>query len=765
MARSPAVGSADQGRSGRAAGPASPAAPARETFLDVVRAVAIVRVVAWHTFGVAAITYVVAAIPAMFFVTGSLLAKSFGRRSVRIVLADRFRRLLVPLWGFGLVAWVAMAVAAAHTGTGLPLHRALVWVFPLADPAGTGWEGGWLSSHLWYVRTVVWLLLAGPLLLRAVRARPRLTFAVLVAAVFALDLLARSSTVIAVGHRVVWGAGDLALYAVFLVAGFLHRDGALRQVTRRGWLVVAVVAGLAAAGWRLTQPVPLGVVNNSHPLHLFVGTGWLALALALQQPLARLGTRPVAGRLVRAIGARSLTIYLWHTAAIILAANVLDATGIDGATAHPVALAVLTVAGILIAVHLFGWIEDLAARRAPRGTRPPLRVLSRPALALATAAAVTGVVVVAPSTGPEGLPEAAASVRSARRPPVPSRPPPPPTFAASPANEPAPADVELSAPAERRLVARLDGVLQAWAERTGVAGALVGVAGPTLLWQGATGARPDTGSPLGVADRIELASLTKLFTATAVHRLADQNRIDLAAPLPELRSLPSFPYELEITVEQLLRHTSGLVNYLDTYQYTVAPDSIDSPEAAVMASVRHPLAHDPGADYLYSSTNFLVLGLLVEQVSGRPLTEVFGDELFGPLGMRDTVHRPPTPAWPRGGTAGVDTTLTDLLNAGAGILRGHAGLSAGAYAAMTDVDVRSGFGPGTFGFCPCRLDDAGRPKFFGLGYYGATTMLVYASSVDLIIAVDLAESLGVNGGYAAVETLFEMIEEAALAAS
>src|SRR5918998_1998454 len=103
----------------------------RETFLDVVRAVAIVRVIAWHAFGLAAITYVVAAMPAMFFVTGSLLAKSLGRRSTRTVLVDRFRRLLIPLWAFGLVAWLAMALVAIWSNDPLPLHQALAWIFPL----------------------------------------------------------------------------------------------------------------------------------------------------------------------------------------------------------------------------------------------------------------------------------------------------------------------------------------------------------------------------------------------------------------------------------------------------------------------------------------------------------------------------------------------------------------------------------------------------------------------------------------------------------
>jgi CubicO group peptidase (beta-lactamase class C family)/peptidoglycan/LPS O-acetylase OafA/YrhL len=758
-------------------------APARrEAFLDVVRAVAIVRVIAWHAFGLAAITYVVAAMPAMFFVSGSLLAQSFGRRRTRTVLVDRFRRLLVPLWAFGLVAWGAMAVAAWRTGTPLPIHRALAWIFPLTDPVGSSWEGGWLSSHLWYLRTVTWLFLLAPLLLRAVRARPRLTILVLVAAVFALDVVDRHGTTLPFGHRGLWGAGDVVLYSVFLLMGFLHRDGHLRTVTRRGWVAVALVAAVGAAAWRLTQPVPLGVVNNSHPLHLFVGLAWLAAALAVQQPLARLGATGLVGPAVRAIGKRALTIYLWHTAAIIVALNVLDARGVDGPVAHPVGLVVLTALGVVVAIQLFGWVEDIAARRrpvrpvrAPLPARPPwarhpapwaarapgrpLAVLGRPAVALAAVVAMAAVALLAPHVRPDGVPEAAAAVsRSSRRPPIPSKPPPAPTFEGEAAG---PAPEALTDQQESKLVARLDGLLQEWAERTGVEGALVGIAGPNLRWRGATGIRPDTGAAVTVTDRIELASLTKLFTAALVHRLADQGRIDLSAPLPEIRALPDFPYEYGITVEQLLDHTSGLVNYLDTALYVADESSIDGPVSGVMASVAEPLNAEPGEQYLYSSTNFLVLGLLLEDVTGRPLSDLFRDTFFGPLGMHDTIHRAPEPAWPRGGTAGIETSLPDLLTAGVGILRDHVGLSDEAYAAMTAVDPSSGFGPGTFGFCPCRLDGNGDPQFFAIGYYGATTLLAYAPSLDLTIAVDLVDSLGHNGGYDAVSTLFAMVEELA----
>jgi len=727
-----------------------------------------VRVIAWHAFGVAWITYVVAAMPAMFFVTGSLLAKSFGRRSARTVLVDRFRRLLVPLWAFGLVAWAVMAVGAWQTGTGLPLHRAVTWILPLADPVGTAWEGGWLSSHLWYLRTVVWLLLAAPLLLRALRRFPVLTLLAPIAAVFWLDVVTRRPGGLpfhtTVSYRLAWGAGDLALYSVFLMAGFLHRDGALRAITRRAWLALAVLCAIAAVAWRFTQPVPLGVVNNSHPMHLFVGAGWLALALAAQRPLARLGASRFARVPIRAVGARALTIYLWHTAAIIVAVNLLEVRNVGGPVAYPVGLAVLTGAGIYVAVHLFGWIEDLAAgRRRSRAAAPALRRPRSviPAVASLALAAVAGAVLLSPHVRPAGVSEAAAVSRSNRRPPIPSQPPPAPTFAAAdPAAVPAqPAPV--TPQTEGKVFDRLDELLVAWAERTAVEGAMVGVAGPTLRWTGATGSRPDTGVSVSADDRIDLASLTKLFTAALVHRFADDGRIDLASPVPVLASLPYFPYNLGITVEQLLSHTSGLINYLETDAYAADPDAVHDPVSGVMASVAHPLADDPGKAHLYSSTNYLLLGLLLEDLTGRRLSDLFRDIYFNPLGMRDTTHRAPAPTSPRGGTAGIETRLPDLLKAGQAILRDHVGLSVAAFAAMTAIDLDSGFGPGTFGFCPCHIDDAGARRFFGVGYYGATTLLAHAPALNLTIAVDLVDSLGHNGGYDTVFTLFEMLEEMA----
>ncbi|MFP5318684.1 MAG: serine hydrolase [Acidimicrobiia bacterium] len=763
----------------------APAATAeRELFLDTIRAIALLRVIAWHAFGVAAITYFVAAMPAMFFVSGSLLAKSMRRRPARTVLADRFRRLLVPLWAFGLVAWGVMALVARQQGTDLPLARAAAWVLPLADPRGTAWEGGWLSSHLWYLRTLTWLLLLSPLLFRAVRARRGVTLAVPVAAVFALDLLARDAS-LPFGDGVAWAVGDIALYSVFFLSGALHRDGVFARLRRPGWVALALVAGGVAVAWRLTQPVPLGVVNNSHPMHLFVGTAWLALAMAAQGGLARLATSRVTGPAVRAIGRRSLTIYLWHTAAIIVAVNALEWRNVEDPLGHSVGLVLLTALGVLLAVRLFGWVEDLAARRPRRPRRdarrsaaaaspspgPPPTVVFPRRIGVATTAAVAVAILLTAGTPPVAAPATEAATEApraaARRPPVPSRPPPAPVFEAR-SSGPSPGAGPTAALAEAPVVppqgpddlaSRLDEILAEWAADNRVNGALAGLSvGPQLRWTGAVGTRPDTARPVRPSDAVDLASLTKLFTATLVYRAAGAGLVDLSGPLPTLEALPEFPYWEGITVTQLLDHSSGLVNYRDTAAYAADPASIGDPVSAVMASVAEPRLATPGEANVYSSTNFLVLGVLLEQVTGRTFDQLLRDEFFGPLDLRSTVHLPPVPGEPRGATAGIVTNLADLLHAGVAILRDHVGLSDDAAARMTTIDAETGYGPGTFGFCPCRFDDWGVPRFFAVGYYGATTLLAYLPSIDMTLAIDLVDSLWEDDQYAPVTDLVERIE-------
>src|SRR5262245_31732140 len=117
--------------------PPGPQSTDRDSFLDVLRAVALVRVVVWHTYGAAWISYFIASLPVMFFVAGSLMARSLSHGQALDVLYRRFRRLLLPLW---VMAVVALAVMTAYDGathsaaSALSLRRLVWWVFPLWDP-------------------------------------------------------------------------------------------------------------------------------------------------------------------------------------------------------------------------------------------------------------------------------------------------------------------------------------------------------------------------------------------------------------------------------------------------------------------------------------------------------------------------------------------------------------------------------------------------------------------------------------------------------
>lgn len=134
----------------------------------------------------------------------------------------------------------------------------------------------------------------------------------------------------------------------------------------------------------------------------------------------------------------------------------------------------------------------------------------------------------------------------------------------------------------------------------------------------------------------DLASISKLFTATVAGRLVDEGRIDLAAPVVEY--LPEFagsdPAKAPVTVEQLLSHTSGMVAFTNLYDL---PDD----EARMAKVYAEPLRHEPGGGYEYSDLNLIVLAETLERVTGRALDDLVAEFVTGPLGMADTGYNPP----------------------------------------------------------------------------------------------------------------------------
>lgn len=133
--------------------------------------------------------------------------------------------------------------------------------------------------------------------------------------------------------------------------------------------------------------------------------------------------------------------------------------------------------------------------------------------------------------------------------------------------------------------------------------------------------------PAGPNTVYDAASLTKQFTAAALALLATQGKIDLSAPLS--RYLPQIPHAGEVTIAQLYGMTSG---YQDTGN---GSDDPTIPLATRITRVAaRPLLFQPGTRYNYSNTNYELLGLLIERVSGVPYATFVQTRIVDPLQLR-----------------------------------------------------------------------------------------------------------------------------------
>ncbi|MFC5285938.1 serine hydrolase domain-containing protein [Actinokineospora guangxiensis] len=147
--------------------------------------------------------------------------------------------------------------------------------------------------------------------------------------------------------------------------------------------------------------------------------------------------------------------------------------------------------------------------------------------------------------------------------------------------------------------------------------------------------------------RFRAASVTKTFVATVVLQLVGEGRLGLDDTVAE--HLPGLlPYPEPITVRQLLGHTSGVPRDMAHWS---GPEAVDTerwkrftPRQLVRAATDGvPLLFAPGTSFAYSNTGYTVLGMLVEEVTGRPLWVEVAARITVPLGLRDTefpTHQP-----------------------------------------------------------------------------------------------------------------------------
>jgi CubicO group peptidase (beta-lactamase class C family) len=178
----------------------------------------------------------------------------------------------------------------------------------------------------------------------------------------------------------------------------------------------------------------------------------------------------------------------------------------------------------------------------------------------------------------------------------------------------------------------------------------------SFSWSGAAGIASQNGQvPMTKDTPIYIASITKLYTATAIMRLYEKGALSLDDPmaryLPEelIRGIHVYKgkdYSQEITIKQLLSHTSGIADY-----YSERPEGgkslfellLEEPKRSWTVEQTIERARDdlrpnfePGTDASYSDTNFQLLGKIVEAITGKPLYIVYQDFIFRPLGLKHT---------------------------------------------------------------------------------------------------------------------------------
>jgi CubicO group peptidase (beta-lactamase class C family) len=157
-----------------------------------------------------------------------------------------------------------------------------------------------------------------------------------------------------------------------------------------------------------------------------------------------------------------------------------------------------------------------------------------------------------------------------------------------------------------------------------------GIPGAVVLSDGDV----DAAGNVRASDRFRVGSVTKTFTSTVILQLAAEHRLSLDDPIQ--RYVPGAP---DIPLRRLLNHTSGIYNHSEHPGFFDGwPLKHWQPHELVAIAFQHPPYFPAGADFHYSNTNYVLLGLVIERVTGRSLERELERRILRPLGLRDTSY-------------------------------------------------------------------------------------------------------------------------------
>ncbi|MFL5944897.1 MAG: serine hydrolase domain-containing protein [Gaiellaceae bacterium] len=176
--------------------------------------------------------------------------------------------------------------------------------------------------------------------------------------------------------------------------------------------------------------------------------------------------------------------------------------------------------------------------------------------------------------------------------------------------------------------------------RAGAPGAIVYLRTPTGTRAGVAGyADRDAHVSMRAADRYRIASLTKAFVSVLVLQLEAEAKLDIDDAVETWRP-GVVPNGGAISLRRLMNHTSGLFDYTadETFgkQLLAAPGRTWTPQELLALGFAHAPLFAPGTNWTYSNTNYVVLGLLVEKLTGKPLAQALQERIFTPLNLAST---------------------------------------------------------------------------------------------------------------------------------
>ena len=185
---------------------------------------------------------------------------------------------------------------------------------------------------------------------------------------------------------------------------------------------------------------------------------------------------------------------------------------------------------------------------------------------------------------------------------------------------------------------KIDGAVQEELMKTGVPSASVAVVqnGAIAYLHAFGAARLEPKAPALPEMRYSIGSISKQFTAAAVLLLQEQGKLSLDDKVSKF--IPDITRANEVTIRQLLSHTSGYQDYWP--QDYVPPFMLTDITAQKILDLwaRKPLDFDPGTKWQYSNTNYVIAGLIIEKASGEPLLKFLQEHIFTPLGMNTVAN-------------------------------------------------------------------------------------------------------------------------------